>query len=295
MSLLTSLISYWKLDEGSGNRADANGSNTLTDNNTVTSATGKINSAADFERDNNEFLSHTDNADLSTGDIDFSFACWVNLESKPAAQNLYIAAKGDSDPTTEWALFYRGFGGTDRFRFTINQFTANVDDDPLGSPAIGTWHFIVCWHDSVADTISIQTNNGAVASTATGGLGPQDLGGSFRLGGFDGTATFAFDGLIDEVGFWKRVLTAQERTDLYNAGAGLAYPFAGTFTGTAACTIGAATMSASTTFTPAAAIVPRVISLFGTNTTAPALKGRNTTAPALFGVDSTRPDLVGSS
>ena len=33
-----------------------------------------------------------------------------------------------------------------------------------------------------------------------------------------------WDGLIDEVGFWKRILTAQEKTNLYNAGAGLAYP-----------------------------------------------------------------------
>ena len=33
-----------------------------------------------------------------------------------------------------------------------------------------------------------------------------------------------FDGLIDEVGLWRRVLTAQERTDLWNGGAGLTYP-----------------------------------------------------------------------
>jgi len=31
------------------------------------------------------------------------------------------------------------------------------------------------------------------------------------------------DGRVDEVGFWKRVLTAQERTNLYNAGAGNTY------------------------------------------------------------------------
>ena len=33
------------------------------------------------------------------------------------------------------------------------------------------------------------------------------------------------DGLIDEVGFWKRTLTSGERTQLYNSGNGLAYPF----------------------------------------------------------------------
>ena len=34
------------------------------------------------------------------------------------------------------------------------------------------------------------------------------------------------DGLIDEVGLWRRVLTPAERTTLYNCGAGLTYPFA---------------------------------------------------------------------
>ena len=32
------------------------------------------------------------------------------------------------------------------------------------------------------------------------------------------------NGIIDEVGFWNRELTSSEVTDLYNSGAGLAYP-----------------------------------------------------------------------
>jgi hypothetical protein len=41
-TLNTSLTAYWNLDETSGNRADSKGTNTLTDVNTVTSATGKV-------------------------------------------------------------------------------------------------------------------------------------------------------------------------------------------------------------------------------------------------------------
>jgi len=40
--LLTSLEAYWNLDETSGNRVDSHGSNTLSDVNTVTSATGNL-------------------------------------------------------------------------------------------------------------------------------------------------------------------------------------------------------------------------------------------------------------
>lgn len=34
-----------------------------------------------------------------------------------------------------------------------------------------------------------------------------------------------FDGVLDEFGVWERTLTSDERTALYNGGAGLAYPF----------------------------------------------------------------------
>src|SRR6056300_304684 len=49
----TDLVSFWKLDEASGTRVDAFGSNDLTDNNTVGQGTGTVYAnAADFERSN---------------------------------------------------------------------------------------------------------------------------------------------------------------------------------------------------------------------------------------------------
>jgi len=48
----------------------------------------------------------------------------------------------------------------------------------------------------------------------------------FAIGARRDTAPLYFDGRIDEVGLWKRVLTTAERTALYNSGAGVADPFA---------------------------------------------------------------------
>lgn len=48
MSLSTNLISYWKLDETSGNAVDSVGSNTLTNNNSVSFSTALINNGANF-------------------------------------------------------------------------------------------------------------------------------------------------------------------------------------------------------------------------------------------------------
>lgn len=225
MSLLTSLVSHWATDEASGSRADSHGSNTLSDISTVGSAAGKIGTAADFERDNSEALSCSSNSTLQTGDIDFSLALWVQLETKAGGGSDYAAlGKGDGS-SGEYFVQYRNATGQDRFSFRVFGGSGYGSEgavlaNTLGSPSAGTWYFIVAWHDASANTVNIQVNDGGVDSS------------SHSAGVYVGTGDFAlswptfsnhWDGLVDEVGFWKRVLTSGERTQLYNGGAGLAY------------------------------------------------------------------------
>lgn len=216
MALKSSLISYWKCDEASGNLLDAHGSNELTDTNTVTSDTGKINDARQFTAANSEYFTIADNASISTGDIDFTFAAWVYLDSKAA--NRRIIAKTDNGSNTEYQLTYRQ--SVDRFDFYIANGTIGVEANNLGSPSTATWYFIVAWHDSVANTMNIQVNNGTADSGATGGTGPTDTAQDLQVGRL---ASEYMDGRIDEIAFWKRTLSDSERTQLYNGGSGLSY------------------------------------------------------------------------
>lgn len=228
-SLLTGLVAYWKLDEASGARSDSVGGQTLTDNNTVTSAAGKVSNAGGFELDNTEYLSHADSATLSLGsDTDFTIACWVKLESKGAFDGGIVVKDNGGIAhglETEYGLAMNN-AGSDRFRFAVgnNVTFAEVDANTLGSPSLATWYFIVAWHDSTANTINIQVNNGTADSAAWSG-GTYDGTSDTWIGSEPASAARAFDGLIDEVGFWKRVLTAGERTTLYNSGNGTTYPF----------------------------------------------------------------------
>jgi len=123
-------------------------------------------------------------------------------------------------------LWYFEF--VNRFQFRVSSDgTAETSQDAntLGAPAINTWYLIVGWHDSVANTINIQVNNGGIDSTphATGVF---DNVYSFRIG--MGRATWT-DGRIGPTMFWKSaaggggVLTAAQRTQLWNGGAGLPY------------------------------------------------------------------------
>jgi hypothetical protein len=216
LSVRDKFTSWWDLDEASGTRADAHGSNNLTDNNTVVSATGKKGNAADFTRANSEYLSVADNSTLDAGDIDLTLGCWVKLDSKPASMG--IMGKWDGD--TEYILYYNT--SSDRFQFIVNDGsgTTLVNADTLGSPSTGTWYFIMAWHDEANDTINIQVNNGGVDSEAHS-TGIKVGTATFALGRF--SASNYFDGQMDSPFLAKDLFTSDEKTWLYNGGAGRSY------------------------------------------------------------------------
>lgn len=222
MALTDSLSAYWKLDETSGNRADSHGSNTLTDNNTVGSATGLLGNAADFEDSASEYLSCASNSSLqaTTG---ITITCWVKLESKGSG-DVQIVSK-DTDTGREYTLFYRS--SSDRFAFSRLDLVTDTLANTFGSPSTGVWYFLCAWYDPATGEQGISVNGTANTATATSGR-TTGTSAEFRIGarqypGFPGY----FDGCIGEVGFWKRVLTSTDRSDLYNGGSGLAYPFTG--------------------------------------------------------------------
>lgn len=230
-SLTNSLVAYWKMDEVSDTRMDATGrGNDLTDNNTVTSNVGRVGQAAQFASANQEYLSRFDNPDLSMGNIDFTIAGWIYLDNK--ADYRVLTSKWNVDNGYEYVLRYDPYV-SDRFVFEVSGNGAlggivGVAANNFGAPVVGQWYWVVGWHDSVNDTLNIQVNNSAVDSI------------SYDAGVYDGTSLFSVgfvhgffyhDGRVDELGLWKRVLSVEERTALFNAGQGCTYPFltCGTF------------------------------------------------------------------
>lgn len=229
MALIDNLVAYWKLDEASGNAIDAHGSNTLTDTNSVGTGTGVINSARDFESGSTQYCTIADNTDLSTGNIDFTFSFWINIESNNNYRNVLGKGSAWSQAGVEYHVWLNQDAGqrvvwevgTDGFASLVNVTANNA-----GNLSTGTWYFVVVWHDSVANEIGISVNDGTPDTTAHS-AGVWDSDKAFSIGNMGSTGGGqTWDGLIDEVGFWKRVLTSGERTQLYNGGAGLAYPFA---------------------------------------------------------------------
>ncbi len=243
MALTDSLISYWKLDEASGSRADSHGSNTLTDNLSVGSGTGLVyGTVADFEIDTQNWLSRADNSDLSGGvGKSFTVAAWVKFES--LGQNIGVLGKGLNGSGFEYMLFFNN--GTERFRFRVTSATAEADatlvDQGGGAgggaaPTTGTWYLVIVDHDAPNDLIGIASSVDGISTKYTAAYSADvwDSTGDFNIGRTSSYFPSYCDGLIGPVMFWTRVLTSQERTDLYNGGAGLTYAaFAGGAAGTA--------------------------------------------------------------
>lgn len=215
-SSLPGLISWWKLEEASGQRSDSFGTNHLTDNNTVTQAAGKVGNAAQFTAANSEYLNIADNAALSVGDIDFTIACGAYLDSV-GSDRAFFQKVGNPANDREYALGYQK--QSDRFIIFVSNggtvWDKSQTADTLGVPSLATWYWVVAWHDASANTLNIQVNNGTVDSVSYSS-GVRDGTGPLNVGSYNNGAGAFMNGRVDEILFAKAVWTAAERTNLYN-------------------------------------------------------------------------------
>src|SRR6056300_583443 len=217
----TDLISFWKLDESLGTRYDFFGSNDLTDNNTVGQGTGNVyTNAADFEVANNEYLTVADNAGLRPAN--FTFSCWVKLESKRAQSIIVSKDVWNSNATREWVLDYES--GFDRFNFYVFYNSSGgydvVQANNFGSVSAGVWYHVCLTCNNSEITIRV---NGGTADSTSVTSSPRNTSSSppFAIGTFFSSPGTSFsnagmDGLIEAVGIWSRVLSDAEITALAN-------------------------------------------------------------------------------
>jgi hypothetical protein len=223
-NLNSGLISYWTLDEASGTRQDSLGLNALTDNTSVTSATGKLNYAAQFDASQIQYLSLADNSSLSTGHVDFTVSAWVYLTDNSISRAIFVKSSGGSASTIEYALDY--YKSLDAFRWIVSDGTAAGHVWWGSAPAVNTWYWLLAWYDSTSNELCIDVDNaGPVCSAYNGGWDttfPLNIGRGYAV---TLPNAWLWSGRIDGVGFWKRVLTSTERTLLYNSGVGCDYPF----------------------------------------------------------------------
>jgi hypothetical protein len=224
LSLLTSnLVSHWALEESSGDRLDSHGTNHLAPSGSPVSATGFLGSAIDLEAGSTQYIQSADNPQLRLGsDEAFTFHLWFNAESFPDTYSTLVW-KGDvaTPEVVEYVLAYDDT--TDIFFFRCGDGAA-VSLVTVAYPVGGTgsWHRLMAWHDPVNDVVGIQVDNDTPVTTAYSDGTLNATGQPFAIGRIVGLGYY-WDGKVDEVSFWKRVLTADERRILWNGGSPLPY------------------------------------------------------------------------
>lgn len=234
MALTDSLVSYWKLDESSGNASDSVGSNTLTNNGTIPFVTGKINNGADLENTTPNDYFTSNGASLGiTGNI--SISMWVNFETAPVNNgNPICLVERFSSPTSKgYQFLYKKEDPGAAFRLQAEYVddSGNQTRAMSGNAAFdlgtGSWKHLVFTVTVATQVIKAYVNgteytlSNEITASSSIGVSTND----FTLGRSTHFADWYFDGILDEVGIWNRVLTSTEVTELYNGGAGLQYPF----------------------------------------------------------------------
>lgn len=218
---VTNLVEWWPLSESSGSRTGSHIGVVMADNNTVTGGNDGV-AYSQFTATNSEYLSTADTPALSHGNFDFTWTMWVYLDSK-TAQRYFIFKGANTAAFSAWEFFVQYNSSLDRFRCFPSDGTGGtgLNADNFGSPSTSTWYFIVAWHDATANTINIQVNDGT-ADSASHTTGSFDSTHGLEFGRA-GTSLNYHNGRMRRVGFWKQILTAGEKTALYNSGGGLDY------------------------------------------------------------------------
>jgi len=200
---------------------DSKGTNTLTDNNTVTSVAGKQDDAVDFESTASEYLSIADGSqtglDLDTGS--FSVAVWVKPETISLGYSGEIVSKHGAN-ATGW-FFQQLTSGVVRF---VNDGSTPVTTG-ASTTSTGVWSHIVVTYDGTNLRMYF---DGSLVGGPTSASNPTADTSDFRISSSSNNPTRYYDGVVNQVLIYSKNLTSTNVTDLYNSGTGIPWEVAAT-------------------------------------------------------------------
>jgi hypothetical protein len=223
MALTDSLIAYWKLDETSGNAADAHDSKTLTDHNTVGYDTGKVyTNAREFTASSSEYFDRAADSDLGGGE-DFTFAGWFYMNSQAPESPDYYFIVDEAYAYVGWDTLLVDNGNLQFvFRSFNDDTTPNALHHNLSGHAVGEWHFFCAYYDHSEKTIYASIDNDTPNSAVCTDAMDNNWYSGWNVGRSHNGDSY-LDGRLQSLCFWNRILTSEERGQLYNSGNGWAY------------------------------------------------------------------------
>lgn len=214
MALTDNLVAYWKADESSWNYADSIWSNTGTPTGTSYVA-GKINNGISFSWWTS-FVTLAN--DLGTlWDNPYTISMWVKPTTLDTTNGDLLLWAGDRNQQ-------HIIGSDGKLNLTTYDWTVW---QVVGTSVLTNWNWYHLVFQRTSGTAGKVWVNWVddTSGTATMRNPASTLAQAFRLWSRQDNTSANFNGLEDEIGIWSRALSSTEISQLYNAGAGLQYPF----------------------------------------------------------------------
>ena len=214
------LVSWWALEEDSGDAADSHGTNHLTRSGTINNADAKQGKGINFQNIPGRYLSLANNASVNFGHEDFTIGCWFKPEDlyEDGDYPMPFIHKGNAGGAT----YYEYFLGVNTSK-KVKLLTRGGGISWGSVMTTGNWYFAVGWHVASENKSYLQVNNGSALSytdTQGGGTTYNDIWfGRIRRIGVEA----GIKGIVDEMFVYRRALNDDERSWLYNDGMGRAY------------------------------------------------------------------------
>lgn len=211
MALQDNLVAYYKLD---GNSNDSVGSNNGTDTN-VSYVAGKIGDGSSVSSANGRIVA---NFPAPTSNWTYNF--WVKPSSIVAQQTLLNNWNFSTSVGRNLNVYMQA--STGKVRVDIPYISDGV---VTATDALSTTEYTMVTITRSGNTWTIYYNGTSNASASNSST--QEAISNCVIMNVAGAYNIPLSGVLDELGAWNRVLTGTEITELYNARAGITYPFSG--------------------------------------------------------------------
>lgn len=229
-TLLKGLTGLWKFDESGGsgvNRLDSIDSADWIPSalgGTFSGPVGVINNSFLMPAVNGGATNSTSaNFNIGAG-VSFTVALWFSPNGDP--NGIPIVGKWHTSNDALRDFWLGASAANANPRLTVRQ-TDNTTVTVTATAAFRAnplWNFLACGFDAALQEIWIEFNGGTRVTQACTSV--RATAALATLGKFDGGVTY-IAGRWDEMGLWKRSLSASEVATLYQVGSGLAYPWSG--------------------------------------------------------------------
>ena len=207
-TLTTGLLGYWKKEDAT----EFYNGYTVTNNGAVTFVAGKVNNTANYVAGSSQYLSTT-NTGLDTF-TNFSMAFWLKVANVTTQQVIMC-----KDALSKSVFFFQIMSaGNFRMQASANGTSYPTPVDVAHGLTNNTWEHIVVTYAGATGAFNYYEN-----TTGMGGgnsaTGPHNNTCPIEFGAVTQYSEY-FSGNLDEVGFWNKILSSTEISDLYNGGSG---------------------------------------------------------------------------